>query len=144
MTPAMNCQLHSHVEYPASLHQRVEYIEYHGHHYDAQRHLATRAEQQRKYERPLQVVCLEQYEHDQRRGLKATVRPPPQRGHGEEYGSLHEHPAQTVVDGRTPAAGVHHAVACVDKVQGHEDCHRHKCHGGKKYVERQGSDFKHL
>ena len=52
------------VEDPAALHQGVERVEEHAHEDDAERHLRVAAHEQRKDERALEVVRLEQQQKD--------------------------------------------------------------------------------
>ena len=126
------------VEDPPALHQGVERVEAHAHHDDAERHFRRAAHEQRKDERPLQVVGLKEREERQRPGFPRSFGEQPQHAHRHEYGRLHQHPADLVGHGR-PVFGVEEiAVSGFEKMQGSEDHQGQQRHDDQEYIECLG------
>lgn len=133
------------VEDPAALHQGVERIEEHAHSHDTGRHFRIAPDQQRKDERPLQVVSLEQDQQGQRRRFPRAVGEEPENGHGDEYRTLHQHPADPVRDREAVFTVEEIAVSGLEIMecdvnrqgqQGHDDQKNVKicCHAAKVFT----------
>ena len=104
-------------EDPVALNETVHEVEEHAHQHDGDRHLVFALQQQREDERTVEVVELKQAEQHERYQFARTLGRQAQEQHNEKHRALHQHPGHFVVDGGSPFAAHHFAVAGFHEIE---------------------------
>ena len=121
------------VEQPITLDITVNQVPRNRKQHDDHRHFALAFEQEREYERTLEIMefknqkeCPIRSVHGdssiQRKGLEIQI-----QDH-QKYRALHEQPTYFVIDGRSPFLRTHLAVAGVHEIQRDENYQAHNKH----------------
>ena len=109
------------IENPATLHQRIEQVERNAHDDDGKRHLAVSSQAERKHERTLEIMKLEEEQESQTHNVASTIRAKPHHQHGYKDRCLHQHPTQLIIHRRTPFLIVEFTIACIHEKKTHEN-----------------------
>ena len=124
------------IEYPSTLHTRVQHVKRDTHQYNSQRHPSLPFQQQRENKRTLHIMYLEKNEEYQRHQLASPFRKIPEKCHSNKNRSLHQHPPDAVIH-RSPPLGIEkHTVTRFHEIQGNKDNNSNSCHHGQKNMKR--------